>query len=118
MNMDIILDQVAIWRACGAKTLNRRVSPAGIIVRNVDSPVYNKAAVPIIRYCKDYEVGSGKSKVAYCLFVRSKIDNDEFIEQQLDDVAKQITKEQALKASANATTENFEYLPKIIGMEV
>ncbi len=118
MNMDIVLDQVAIWRACGAKTLNKRTMPAGTVVRSVDSPVYNKSLAPFMRYCKDYVVSTGKSKVAYSLFVRTKIDNDRIVEQQLDDIAKKITKEQALRASANATMENFEYLPNVIGTEL
>lgn len=116
--MDIVLNQVAIWRACGATKLNKRTSPAGTVVRSLSNPVYAKSAVPVIRYCKDYTIGSGKSTVSFCLFTRTEVENDDLVEKQLDDVAKTITKEQALRASANATMENFEYLPNVIGMEL
>lgn len=98
--------------------LDKRVSPAGTVVRNLTSPVYAKSGVPIIRYCKDYLIESGKSVISFCLFVRTETENDEFVEKQLDVIAKKITREQALRAAANATLENFEYLPETINLEM
>lgn len=82
------------------------------------SGVYQRSSNPIIRYCKDYEVGKGKNKVSFCLFVRTDFDNDVLVEEQLDAIAKEITVEQALKVTANATVEAFEYLPKVLREEI
>lgn len=115
--MDIILNQVAIWRPCGSSKLNKRIVPAGTGYRTPGSSVYQKSTEPFVRYCKDYEIGKGKSKVGFCLFVRTDIDNDPIIEQQLDAIASSISLEDALRISANSSLEAFEYLPKLIKLE-
>lgn len=92
--------------------------PVGAIYRTVDSPVFKTANSQLVRYCKDYSVGKGKAKVAFCLFVRTDVDNDVIVEKQLDQVATEVTQEQALAASGNASFENFSYLPNLISLEV
>lgn len=46
--------------------------------------------------------------------VYSNVLEEATVETQLDKIAKKITKEQALKASANSTLWAFEYLPYLI----
>ena len=113
-SMDLILNQVAIWRGCGASKLNIKVSPAGRRIRRAGKAVYEMTDKPCKRYAKDYT----KNKITYCLMVFSDIDEEGFVEEQLDAIAKKITKEQALKASANATITGFEYLPNILKEEI
>lgn len=108
--MDLILNQVAIWRSCGANKINIKASPAGRRIRKAGSAVYQTTDKVCYRYAKDYT----KSKVGYCLMVFSDIESAETVEAQLDAIAKTITKEQALKASANGTPTNFEYLANVI----
>lgn len=111
--MDLILNQVAIWRSCGAKKINVKASPAGRRIRKAGKSVYQQTDKVCYRYAKDYT----KNKVEYCLMVFSDIESVEIAEKQLDAVAKTITKDQALKASANGTATTFEYLPNIIKEE-
>lgn len=111
--MDLILNQVAIWRSCGATKLNVKTVPAGRKIRRAGKSVYEITKETCKRYAKDYT----KNKVDYCLMVFSNIDSESLVESQLDEIAKSITKEQALKASANATTTFFEYLPNILKEE-
>ena len=117
MIMDIILNQVAIWRPCGTSTLHKRIVPAGTQYRDAGAAVYQRSTAPIYRYCKDYETGKGKNKAGFCLFVRTSIDNDAIVEKQLDDIAEAISLEKALSVTANSSLEAFEYLPNLIKLE-
>lgn len=105
--MDIILNQIAIWKPCGAKKLNSRKSPVGQQYREKDSPVYKMATKPLIRYAKDYKIG----KVEFSLFLRTDCENSAQVEFTLDYVAKQLTKDYVLRATANASASVFEYTP-------
>lgn len=105
--MDIILNQIAIWKKSGAKKLNIRKSPVGQQYREKDAVVYKTAIKPLIRYMKDYKVG----KVEFSLFLRTECEDADKVEASLDDFAKQITKEYALQATATATSSVFEYTP-------
>lgn len=107
--MDIILDQIAIWMPCGSKELNLRSSPSGIRYRIRGVNIYKTADSPILRYAKDYSIGKWKTAVKFCLFVRSFNEDAKAVEAALDDVASQITKDEVLKATANATSESFTY---------
>lgn len=107
--MDIILNQIAIWKKSGAKKLNIRKSPTGQQYREKDSVVYKIATTPLIRYMKDYKIG----KVEYSLFLRTDCEDVNKVELALDSFAKQITKEYALQATANATASIFEYTPYV-----
>ena len=107
--MDIVLNQIAIWQPCGAKTLSARKSPNGEKYREPNGVVYKIANKPLYRYAKDYVV----KKVGFSLFLRTDCDNAELVENALDTYAKKITKEYALNATANAYIDNFEYTPYI-----
>lgn len=107
--MDIILNQIAIWKPCGAKKLNVRKSPVGQQYREKDAVVYKKATKPLIRYAKDYTIG----KVGFSLFLRTDCEDAGKVEAALDKFAKQITKEYALQSTANATASVFEYTPYV-----
>jgi len=111
---DLILNQVAIWRGCGAKKLNIKKVAPGRRYRNPGSPVFATTDKVGYRYAKDYSV----DKVIFCLMVFTTIDSKNSIEKQLDQAAKSVTKEQALKISAGATPTNFEYLAAIVKEEI
>lgn len=104
--MDIILNRVAIWRACGATKLNKRLTPRGTRFLKNSDPVYKTSDTPLIRYCKDYSIG----KLKFSLFVRTDNEDGEKIEAALDACAKGITKEQALGYISNCVDMNFVYL--------
>lgn len=107
--MDIILNQIAIWRPCGAKELNVRKSPAGRQYREPNAVVYKQSAKPLTRYAKDYTI----KKVSFSLFLHTECDNAEKIESALDYYSSKITKEYALQATATATSAAFEYTPYV-----
>lgn len=107
--MDIILNQIAIWTPCGAKTLSVRKSPVGEKYREGNGVVYKHAVKPLIRYAKDYKI----KKLEFCLFLRTFCEDEEKVEAALDNYAAQITKEYALQATANASAGVFEYTPYI-----
>lgn len=107
--MDVILNQIAIWQPCGAKAVSVRKSPIGQKYREPNGVVYKITDKPLYRYAKDYTV----KKVAFSLFLRTDCDNEKLVENALDTYAKQITKEYALNATANATIDIFEYTPYI-----
>lgn len=108
--MDIILNQVAIWRPCRAKKLNIRKSPAGRQYREPNAVVYKNSTGPLIRYAKDYTI----KKVGFSLFVHTDCEDAAKVESALDNFATQVTKDYALQATANATAAVFEYTPFIL----
>lgn len=108
--MDLILNQVAIWHGCGAKELNIKTAPAGRRYRTADNPVFATTKDTCYRYAKDYFV----KKVPFCLMAFSDISEKTIVESQLDEIAKTITKEQALDITANSTATIFKYLPNIL----
>lgn len=107
--MDIILNQIAIWRPCGAAELNMRKSPSGQQYREPNGVVYKNSVKPLSRYAKDYEV----EKVGFSLFVRTDCDDAQKVEQALDYYATQITKEYALQATNATDLVHFEYTPYV-----
>ncbi len=106
--MDIILNKIAIWRALGINGISILPSPKGQRYLENGSPVYLTAENGLKRYAKDYNMG----EVKFSLFVRTlpELESD-FVETQLDAVAKKITEEYALKATVSADVLNFEYTP-------
>lgn len=104
--MDLILNQIAIWRACRATTLNIKNVPAGRQVRRAGNATFETTEKLCKRYAKDYD----KSGVQFCLMVFSDINDEKSVETQLDAVAKKITKKEALEASINSTSTDFKYL--------
>lgn len=108
--MDLVLNQVAIWHGCGAKELNIKNSPAGRTYRTAENPVFAKTKNTCYRYAKDYTV----KKLVFCLMVFSDISDKAVVEKQLDEIAKTVTKEQALDVIVNSTETTFKYLQSIL----
>lgn len=112
--MDIILNQIAIWKPCGATELNSKISPKGQLYKEANSPAYIEAQEGLVRHTKDYKV----KRVEFCLFVRTKPDvSVSWVESELDRVAKTLSKEYILQSTANADIRTFEYTPHFIGKE-
>ena len=105
----IVLDRVAIWTPQLVDGLSVRMNPVGTAYLTKDSMVFKQATKPIYRYVKNYEVGRGKSKVKFCAFVRSFVDDEKFVEAELDRIASELPKEYVEKALADATFESFAY---------
>lgn len=106
--LSIVLDRVAIWSPQMSDGLLVRTAPVGTAYLTKDSMVYKQATQPLYRYVKNYEVGKTK-KVKYCLFVRSFEDDGKFVEDELDRIAKNLTKEVVEKSLADATFVSFVY---------
>ncbi len=104
---DIILNQVAIWRACGSTEINKRLSPKGTRYLAQGNSVYQTSEDCLIRYAKDYD----KNGVKFCLFVRTDVDNDSLAERALDQFAKKCTKEYILSVISNSRIDAVEYTP-------
>lgn len=94
---------------CGSDKLNKRIAPAGERYRKRGTNIYQVSQKPLFRYAKDYQIGKGKSAVKFCLFVRVAEESDDMVEAELDRIAKEISKEEALKATLNATIHDFTY---------
>lgn len=107
--MDIILNQIAIWKPGNFKELSIRKSPSGQQYREPNGVVYKNSVKPLIRYAKDYTV----KKVNFSLFLRTECEDATKVETALDAFAKEITKEYALQATAGADLGHFEYTPYI-----
>lgn len=107
--MDIVLNQIAIWAPCGAKKLNIRKTQIGEKYRQPSGVVYQTSVKPLIRYAKDYEI----KEVGFSLFLRTDCEDAAKVEAALDYYASQITKEYALRATANVSNTIFEYTPYI-----
>lgn len=105
--MDIVLNQIAIWQAWGFKELTSRKHPLGTRYREPDGVVYKEASRAMNRYAKDYEVEGSP----FSLFVRTFCDDKNIVERALDSIAKKITKEYALQATAKAGLDSFQYTP-------
>ena len=107
--MDIILDNIALWRAKINDDFTVRQSAIG--TRYKDKNGANQIAVkPIYRYAKTYKVKDGKSELKVSLFVRTFDTDAKKVEKRLDEVAKTIKPAQARKAITNPNWADFEYL--------
>lgn len=107
--MDIIINQVAIWKACGAKKINARKAPIGQKYREPSGVIYKIANSPLIRYAKDYTV----KKVKFALFIRTNCENEKLVENYLDYCSKQLTQEYIQNAISGSSIDKFEYTPYI-----
>lgn len=108
--MDIIVDNIAIWRAIPNDSLSVRTQPAGIRALNPTTKLYYQTQDQLRRYAKNYTVGKGKNAVKYCLFVRTFSEDAKNVEAKLDEVAKTITLAQAREINGRADYESFDYL--------
>lgn len=107
--MNIILDRVAVWLPQTVDGLLVRAMPAGTTYLTKDSLVYKQATQPLYRYVKNYEVGRGKNKVKFCLFVRSFEKDGKVVEAELDRISAELPKEYVEKELTGATFESFAY---------
>lgn len=109
--MDIILNKIAVWRDCGSDKLHKRLSPVGTRYREDANPVYKLSNQPLVRYCKNYNIG----KIKFCLFVRTDKENDAKVEATLDAYAKELTKQQVLEYLSASQGMDFVYTDMMIG---
>lgn len=107
--MDIILNQIAIWKPGNFKKLSIRKSPSGQQYRDPNGVIYKNSIKPLVRYAKDYSI----AKVKFSLFLRTDCEDAKKVEAALDYYAKQVTKEYALQATSDADFAHFEYTPYI-----
>lgn len=107
--LSIISNRVAIWSPQMMDGLQVRSVPIGSHYLTKDSMVYKATSQPMWRYVKNYEAGKGKSKVKFCLFVRSFEEDGKFVEAELDRIVKEIPKEFVENALKGATFESFVY---------
>lgn len=107
--MDIIIDNIALWRAKINDAFTVRQSAIG--TRYKDKNGASQIAVkPIYRYAKTYAIKDGKSELKVSLFVRTFDTDAEKVEKRLDEVAKTIKPAQARKVITNQIYTAFEYL--------
>ena len=109
-HMDIILNQIALWRPKLNDQMTILRQPAGLRVLDSATKLYKLVEKPIIRYAKNYIAGKGKTAVKFSLFVRTYSEDEKAVESRLDEVAKNITVAQARKINSRALFEDFDYL--------
>lgn len=112
--MEIIIDNVAIWRSIATDGLSIREVPKGKRYKTLNSDELIMSNRVFYRYAKNYTVGTGKNKIKYCLFVRTMIDDKSYIEGQLDDIAKTITTTRAKQVYEKEGYTDFDYLDSTI----
>lgn len=106
--LEIYLNRVAVWKAVAKDELDMRPSPNGISYLTKDSLVYKQSDGPLYRYAKNYEVGKGKNKVKFSIFLRTDRTDDK-IESEMDELASTIPKDFVDKALENASFTSFVY---------
>ena len=107
--MEIIIDNIALWRPKINDEFTIRTSSIGTPYKDKKG-VPTVARKPIYRYAKTYEVKDGKNKLAFSLFVRTLSTDSKAAEKRLDEVAKTITPEQARSAIVEPSYTAFKYL--------
>lgn len=83
--ISIIEDRVAVWSPQLVDGLMTRLVPVGSAYLTKDSTVYKQTTRPMTRYVKNYETGEGKTKVKFCLFVRTFENDGNSVEAELED---------------------------------
>ena len=108
-DMEIIIDNIALWRGKINDDFTVRTSAIG--TRFKDQKGANQVAVkPIYRYAKTYTIKDGDSDLKISLFVRTFSTDAKKAEKRLDEVAKTIKPAQARKVITNPVYTAFEYL--------
>lgn len=102
--MEIIIDNIAIWRADFHEGYTVREIPPNTQYQDKDG-LMKFSDKKMYRYAKNYKVG----KTAFVLFVRTYEKNKAKVEKRLDEVAKTVDEKEALKMSV-AMPSNFDYL--------
>lgn len=109
--MEIIIDNIALWR--GKINDNFTIRTSAIGTRYTDKNGGHQVAVkPIYRYAKSYNIKDGDSELKVSLFVRTFDTDAKKVEKRLDEVAKTIKPTQARKVITNPVYTAFEYLNK------
>lgn len=109
--MDIILNQIAIWRPFGSEKILKREAPLGQSFKIAGNPVIQSSQKPLFRYAKDFS----RFGVKFCLFVRTFEEDITAVEKALDDAAKSLKKAEILNGTSEAGNNSFVYLDKFIG---
>lgn len=107
--MEIIIDNIALWRPKINDAFTARASSIGTPYQDKNG-ARQIATKPIYRYAKTYELKDGKSKLRYSLFVRTFCTDAEKVEEQLDEIAKRIKPAQVRETITNPNYMAFEYL--------
>ena len=102
--MEIIIDNIAIWRADFHEGYTVREIPPNIAYQDKDGLMKRSDKI-MYRYAKNYKVGD----TAFVLFVRTYESSKKKVEKQLDTVAKKVDEKKALKFKG-ALPSNFDYL--------
>lgn len=102
--MEIIIDNIAIWRADFHQGYTVREIPPNIEYRDRSGDLKHSDKT-MYRYAKNYKVGD----TDFVLFVRTYEENKKKVEKQLDEVAETIDEKLALKMSGTLPS-GFEYL--------
>lgn len=103
--MEIIIDNIAIWKADFHKGYTVRTIPTNSPYKTKDGEAKISDKL-MYRYAKNYKVG----KTEFVLFVRTFNSKMDKVEKELDAVAKKVTEKKAKEVIAMATMTNFEYL--------
>lgn len=111
--MDIIIDNIALWRAKINDSFTVRTSPIG--TRYKDAKGASVVAVkPVYRYAKSYQIKDDDSELKISLFVRTLCTDAKKVEKRLDEVAKTVKPAMARKVITNPVYTAFEYLNKYL----
>lgn len=112
--MELIVDNIALWRAKRIDSLTTNASPIGRPYK--DRAGGNKvAAKPLYRYAKNYTVKDGKSKLDFSLFVNTFSTDSEGVEKALDKIAETVTPAQVREVITNPVYTAFNYLNVYLG---
>lgn len=102
--MEIIIDNIAIWRADFHEGYTVRQIPPNIAYQDKDGSMKRSDKI-MYRYAKNYKVGD----TDFVLFVRTYDKSKTRVEKKLDEVAKTIDEKKALRFKG-ALPSNFGYL--------
>lgn len=108
-NMEIIIDNIALWRAKINDAFTVRTSAIGTPYKDKNG-ARQIATKPIYRYAKTFTLKDGKEELKFSLFVRSLCTDSEKVEERLDEVAKTVKAKQVREAIVNPVYSAFEYL--------
>lgn len=107
--MDLIIDNIALWRAKINDAFTVRISNIGTVYKDKNG-VRGIASKPIYRYAKTYEIKDGKESLKISLFVRTFCTDSMKVQERLDEVSKKITPKMAREVILNPSYSAFEYL--------
>lgn len=108
-SMEIIIDNIALWRPKMSDTFTVRTHAIGTPYKTRDN-AYEKAKKPLYRYAKSYTVADGKAELGFSLFVRTLNSDAKAVERQLDAAAQKVTPAQVREVITNPVESAFSYL--------